>query len=63
MSNKDKKILENGFGVPVVNEYGAAELDLIGFEDQNGDWLVNFETLFVEILDENNQNSESFVVN
>lgn len=51
----DKKILENGFGVPVINEYGAAELDLIGFEDQNGDWLVNYETLFVEILDENNE--------
>jgi phenylacetate-CoA ligase len=50
----DKKILENGFGVPVINEYGAAELDLIGFEDQNGDWLVNYETLFVEILDDNN---------
>ena len=50
----DKKILEKGFGVPTVNEYGAAELDLIGFEDQNGDWLVNYETLFVEILDDNN---------
>lgn len=51
----DRKTIEMGFGVPVVNEYGAAELDLIGFEDQNGDWLVNYETLFVEILDENNK--------
>ena len=51
----DRKTIEMGFGVPVINEYGAAELDLIGFEDQNGDWLVNYETLFVEILDENNE--------
>jgi phenylacetate-CoA ligase len=51
----DRKTIEIGFGVSVVNEYGSAELDLIGFEDQNGDWLVNYETLFVEILDENNQ--------
>ncbi len=50
----DRKTIKVGFGVPVVNEYGAAELDLIGFEDQNGDWLVNYETLFVEILDEDN---------
>ena len=53
--NLDRSILEKGFGVPVVNEYGAAELDLIGFEDQNGDWLLNYETLFVEILGEDNQ--------
>ena len=51
----DKKTLEHGFGVPVVNEYGASELDIIGFEDRDGDWLVNYETLFVEILNSNNQ--------
>lgn len=46
----DRQIMEQGFGVKVVNEYGAAELDLIAFEDEDGDWLVNHETLFVEIL-------------
>jgi phenylacetate-CoA ligase len=51
----DRKTLERGFGVPVINEYGAAELDLIGFEDADGDWLVNYETLFVEILDDNDK--------
>lgn len=47
----DREIMERGFGVRVVNEYGAAELDLIAVEDTDGDWLVNYETLFVEILD------------
>jgi len=52
---EDKLLMETQFGVPVVNEYGASELDLIAFENRNGEWQVNSETLFVEILDENNQ--------
>jgi phenylacetate-CoA ligase len=50
----DKILLEKQFGVPVVNEYGASELDLIAFQNPEGEWQVNSETLFVEILDENN---------
>jgi len=52
---EDKLLMESQFGVPVVNEYGASELDLIAFENPNGEWQINSETLFVEILDENNQ--------
>jgi phenylacetate-CoA ligase len=55
----DKKLLETQFGIPIVNEYGASELDLIAFESRSvgteGEWQINAETLFVEILDENNQ--------
>ncbi len=50
----DKALLEKQFGVPVVNEYGASELDLIAFQNPDGDWQVNSETLFVEILDDQN---------
>lgn len=50
----DKKLLEKQFGLPIIREYGASELDLIAFENPDGDWQVNSETLFVEILDENN---------
>lgn len=50
----DKILLEKQFGVPVVNEYGASELDLIAFQNTKGEWQVNSETLFVEVLDENN---------
>lgn len=52
---KDKILMEKQFGVPIVNEYGASELDLIAFENQNGEWQVNAETLFVEILDDAGQ--------
>lgn len=50
----DKILLEKQYGVPVINEYGASELDLIAFQNQKGEWQVNSETLFVEILDNNN---------
>jgi len=49
----DKKLLEKQFGIPVVNEYGAAELGLIAFQNTNNEWQVNSEDLYIEILDEN----------
>ena len=50
----DREILIRAFGVKVVNEYGAAELDVIAFEDVDGDFVINNKTLFVEILGEDN---------
>jgi phenylacetate-coenzyme A ligase PaaK-like adenylate-forming protein len=50
----DKLLMETQLGVPIINEYGAAELDLIAFENSNNEWQINSETLFVEILDDNN---------
>ncbi|WP_243473376.1 phenylacetate--CoA ligase family protein [Winogradskyella sp. MH6] len=50
--DEDKTLLETQFGVPVVNEYGASELDLIAFQNPDDQWLVNHETLYVEILDD-----------
>ena len=51
---EDKILMEKQFGIPVINEYGASELDLIAFENPEGEWQVNSETLFVEILDAEN---------
>ena len=50
----DKVLMEKQFGVPIINEYGASELDLIAFENQNNEWQVNSETLFIEVLDDEN---------
>lgn len=52
--NEDKLLMQHQFGVPIVNEYGASELDLIAFQNREEQWQVNCETLFVEILDNNN---------
>jgi len=51
----DKKLMEATLGIPVYNEYGASELDLIAFENPQGEFVLNSETLFVEILNDNNQ--------
>ncbi|NMH28377.1 phenylacetate--CoA ligase family protein [Flavobacterium silvaticum] len=51
----DHKLLEDQFGVPVINEYGASELEVIAFENTDNEWIVNSETVYVEILDENNK--------
>ncbi len=50
----DKQLMETVFGIPVINEYGASELDLIAFQNPDDYWQLNSETLFVEILDEKN---------
>jgi len=47
--------MERAFGVGVVNEYGAAELDLIAFEDENFEWIMSNENLYFEVVDDDNK--------
>ena len=49
---EDKALLEKQFGVKVVNEYGASELGLLAFENKMGEWILNSETMLVEVVDE-----------
>ncbi|MAP54395.1 phenylacetate--CoA ligase family protein [Altibacter sp.] len=53
--DEDKVLLQRVFGVPVINEYGASELDLIAFTGIDNTFLVNSASLFVEIVDPNNR--------
>lgn len=52
---EDKLHLESQFGIPIINEYGASELGIIAFQNPKKEWCVNASTLFIEILDKNNQ--------
>ena len=52
LDDSNRTILYRGFGVPVVNEYGASELDIIAFEDRNQDWIISNENIFIEIVDD-----------
>jgi len=54
-SLEDRILMERAFGVRVINEYGAAELDLIAFEDESFDWIMSNENLFFEVVDEDNK--------
>ncbi|MBX2828725.1 MAG: phenylacetate--CoA ligase family protein [Flavobacteriaceae bacterium] len=49
----DKLLLEQTFQIPIVNEYGASELGLIGFTNKENEFVVNSESLLIEVLDEN----------
>ena len=53
--DSDKILMQRQFGVPIINEYGASELDLIAFENPDGQWQINNETLFVEVVDSDNR--------
>ena len=50
--DSDKELMEKAFGVPVINEYGASELDLIAFTNSHDEFVLNSETLYVEVVDE-----------
>ena len=54
-SKADKIVMQKAFGVPVINEYGASELDLIAFQNIKNQWVINSESLFIEIIDNKNQ--------
>ena len=54
--DSDKKLMENTFGVPVINEYGASELDLIAFTNPADEFVLNSDTLFTEVVDEAGNN-------
>lgn len=51
-TEKDKKIIFEGLGIPAVNEYGTSEVDLIAFEDLIGNWILSDETMFIEVIDD-----------
>lgn len=51
-TTEDRKILEEGFGVPVVNEYGASELSIIAFENPGGAWELVDDLIYLEVVDE-----------
>jgi phenylacetate-CoA ligase len=55
LSENDREILLQAYGLPVVNEYGASEVGIIAFENNKAEWIVSNENLFIEIVDDNDQ--------
>ncbi len=45
----DRKIIEKATGVKVVNEYGASELGIIGFEDEQFNLRLSEELIYAEV--------------
>lgn len=51
----DKILLEKHLGIPIVNEYGASEVDMIAFQNTDDEWIVNAESSFIEIVGEDDK--------
>lgn len=51
-TDTDRAVIENAFGVKVVNEYGCSETGLIAFENKNGLWRMVTEDSYYEVVDE-----------
>lgn len=49
---EDRSLLKRQLGILVVNEYGASELGLLAFENLQKEWVLNSETMFVEIVND-----------
>lgn len=47
---EDHNILEKGFGVPHIREYGLSETCITAFDAPDGNWRLTEETLFTETL-------------
>ncbi len=47
----DKKLIEQAFGVRVLIEYGASELDVLAFTNEYGELEINELTIYMEVLD------------
>ncbi|BAO54866.1 phenylacetate--CoA ligase family protein [Nonlabens marinus] len=55
----DRNLLEKVVGVNVINEYGSSETGLIALQNQEGQFVVNTSTLFVEVVNDANQPLEN----
>lgn len=48
----DRQLMEQAFGVDIINEYGASELGVIAHSNKDGLLVLNTQTLYVEVVDQ-----------
>ncbi len=48
---EDNEILQRGFGVPHIREYGLSETCITAFDAPDGNWKLTEETLLTETID------------
>lgn len=48
----DKLLLQEQLAVPIINEYGTSELGLMAFTNIKGEFQLNSELVFIEIVDD-----------
>ncbi|MED4589893.1 phenylacetate--CoA ligase family protein [Priestia flexa] len=56
-----RRELSKQLGVPVLDEYSAEELGIIAWEQQNGDYLVAEDTVYVELVNLNDDYMDTVI--
>lgn len=49
---EDRYLLFEAFGVPILNEYGASETDVLAFQEETNNWKICGSNVFLEIVDD-----------
>lgn len=55
LSNDDKCIIQNYFGVKVINQYGTMETWPIGMSVEDNEFFINKNSIYLQIVDEKGQ--------
>lgn len=50
----DRTLMAKAFGIQIINEYGASEIGIIAFENTKGEFAINREEIYIEVVDNEN---------
>ena len=53
LTHEDRGYMQKAFGVKIINEYGASEIGIIALENQENQWLISDDVVYVELVDDN----------
>jgi len=54
-TSENRALLENVFGIKIINEYGTSEVGIIAFGDDETDWKIMTDDLYCEVVDDMNR--------
>jgi phenylacetate-CoA ligase len=57
-TTEDRNLLRKSFGIPIIGEYGASELGIIGFDSPSGEMIASDELIYLETKDNDNGQPE-----
>ena len=60
LTDLDRKIINEAFELPIINEYGVSEVGgIVAIENFDGNLRINKETQFIEVVNDNGKNVEA----
>ena len=62
LTEQNRKLLAKSFGLPIINEYGASEIGLVGFDNPSGDMIFSDETLASDSINIDSNNYDNLII-